>query len=140
LPGKINRAVFRYIEHELYNYDNTKEELEALRDTIIEQVPAMKEDQEKVTGGELSKPTERKGVKLLTNKLVVRMSQTVEAIDRALDRLGEEHYAIFELKYRRCKDWKEIIHEAAMSERAYFYKRKELVEMVALQMGLLSEE
>ena len=36
---KINKAVFRYIEHELYNYDSTKKTIQLFRESIIESTP-----------------------------------------------------------------------------------------------------
>jgi hypothetical protein len=32
---RIERRVFRYVEYELYNYDNTKKELQRYREAIL---------------------------------------------------------------------------------------------------------
>ncbi len=130
---KLPRAVFRYIEHELYNYDKTRQEIEDLRETIIEMPPA----REVVPGvGHVSDPTARKAIKLLTSTTLARMSRTVAAIDRALARLADEHRRLFDLKYRQCLPWQRVCDELSASERTYFRLRHELVVMVACELGL----
>ena len=130
---KLNRAVFRYVEHELYNYDNTLLEMQSLRENIIEAPPL----REAVPGtGYVSDPTARKATQLVTNTALARMARTVAAIDKSLARLSEDHRALFELKYRQAMPWKRVCQELPSSERTYFRMRRELVEMVALEMGL----
>ena len=136
---KINSRIFRFVEFELYNYDTTKAEIEAIRSDIFEKIPAVAADKDYVTGGELSNPTEAKGMRLTTNVALLRMQQTVDGIDRALQVLHEEHYILFEMKYRQKKEWQEIVIQMPTSERSYSRKRKELVEMCALQLGYISE-
>ena len=130
---KLPRAVFRYVEHELYNYDNTLLEMENLREGIIEAPPL----REAVPGtGYVSDPTARKATQLVTNTALARMARTVAAIDKSLARLSEDHRSLFELKYRQTMPWKRVCQELPASERTYFRMRRELVEMVALEMGL----
>mgnify|MGYP000872409590 CR=1 FL=1 len=130
---KLDRAVFRYIEHELYNYDETKREIEELRMDIIEKAPL----KEAIPGtGYVSDPTARKAMKLVTSTALARMERTVRAIDRALARLTDEHRQLFELKYRQCLPWQRVCELIPLSERSYFRLRRELVLMVALEMGL----
>ena len=130
---RLNRAVFRYVEHELYNYDNTLVEMQNLREGIIEAPPL----REAVPGtGYVSDPTARKATQLVTNTALVRMARTVAAIDKSLARLSEDHRAIFELKYRQAMPWKRVCQELPASERTYFRLRRELVFMVAVELGL----
>ena len=130
---KLEKSVFRYIEHELYNYRYTVQTIQELRESIIDAVPL----KETVPGtGYISDPTARKATKLVTNTALARMTRTVAAIERALDKLKQDHRALFELKYCRAIPWKRICDEMAISERTYFRLRRELVYMVALEMGL----
>lgn len=131
---KLNRAVFRYVEHELYNYDTTTEEIESLREDIINAPPLR--DTVPSTGY-ISNPTASKATKLVTNTALVRMARTVTAIDKALARLTENHVALFSLKYRQDLPWQQVCAEMPTSERSYFRLRRELVHMVALELGLL---
>ena len=73
---KLSRAVFRYIEHELYNYDTTLTEIENIRVDIIE-APPLRETIP--SSGYISDPTARKGTQLVTNTALVRMTRTVAA-------------------------------------------------------------
>ncbi len=130
---KLSRAVFRYIEHELYNYDTTLTEIENIRVDIIE-APPLRETIP--SSGYISDPTARKGTQLVTNTALVRMTRTVAAIDKALQRLNDDHRAIFELKYRQGLKWQQVCQELPVAERTYFRLRRELVLMVACELGL----
>lgn len=130
---KLARAVFKYVEHELYNYDYTKESLKELKEDIINEIPY----KEVVPGaGYVSDPTGKKAVKLVTSKALSRMAKVVMAIDRALSRLSDDHRQLFELKYRQCLPWQRVCDEMPTSERTYFRLRRELVVMVAVELGL----
>ncbi len=134
----VPRAVFRYIEHELYNYKETKKEIQELREDIQEgmSVPL----KEAVPGrGYISDPTSRKAMKLLTSKALKKMVGNVTAIDRALNRLNDDHRQLFVLKYQHALHWKKVCSEMPVSDRTYFRLRRELVLMVAAEMGLLAE-
>lgn len=133
---KLPRAIFRYVEHELYNYDLTKKELGELRQEIISlsSSPGFVAVNENGT----SDSTGKKAVKLITNAAIARMTKTLAGIDKALMRLANHHRQLFELKYRRGKPWQEICQEMHIEERTYYKYRKELVAMVALEMGLIS--
>lgn len=130
---KLPRAVFRYIEHELYNYDNTLNEIQRIRDEIIDALPVRETIPD---AGYISDPTAKKATKLVTNTALVRMTRTVAAIDKALSRLPESHRALFYMKYRQDLPWQQVCVEMSVSERSYFRMRRELVEMVALELGL----
>ena len=133
---KLNKSVFRYIEHELYNYEATKKEIAEIREDVINGVPAVSELCTSIQSGRTSDTTGDKAEKLLTNSMLVRMCRTVDAIDRALRRLSENHRALFQLKYITAMPWESVCIEMPTSERSYFRTRKELVSMVALEMGL----
>ncbi len=130
---KLSRAVFRYVEHELYSYDWTVKEIERLREDIIEAVPF-----KEVVGGKgyISDPTARKATQLVSNTALARMTRTVTAVDKALARLSDNHRALFNLKYRQDLPWQRVCEELPTSERTYFRLRRELVEMVAVMLGL----
>ena len=131
---KLPRAVFRYIEHELYNYDITLAEIKNIRQGIIEAMPPLKETVPNT--GYVSDPTGRKAIQLFTNTALVRMARTITAIDKALSRLSDNHRALFNLKYRQGLPWQKVCDEIPVSERTYFRLRRELVYMVAVEMGL----
>lgn len=125
------------IQHELYNYDETKAVIEEVKDQIINKPPAGVGEQDRVRGGPVSDPTARDGLTLVTNTALEHMERTVKAIETALERLGWEHKTIFELEYRQKCSWKWVVGELYVSEATYFRKKAELIDMVAMQLGYI---
>ncbi len=128
---KLDKAVFSFIEHELYNYDDTKKQIEQIRDSIINGTPAPSEPVQSQMGN----TTESKAIRLTSNIALIKMVETVQAIEKALSLLGEDHNQIFELKYRQALDWKQVVINMPTSQDTYFRKRRELVRMVAQRLG-----
>lgn len=131
---KIDRAVFRYIEHELYSYNKTIWEMEQLRGDIIEE-PSLRENVSG-TSSYVSDPTARKATRLVTNTTLVRMVRVVSAIDKALSKLSDTHQMLFYMKYQQDLPWRVVCESIPVSERSYFRIRRELVAMVAVELGL----
>ena len=131
-------AYFNVIEHELYNYDYTKEQVGRMRDEIIVGVPAMPSEGDRVQSNRISKPTEKKGTELASSVALLHMEHTVKAIDRALLLLGEDHVELFELRYKEKQNWRQTICETGWAQQTYFRKRRELVYAVAVQLGYVS--
>ena len=132
----MRRAVFRYIEAELYDYPLLKREICALREDIIDS-----EDRPSVYGkrpdNRPGDPTGHKGLRLLTNRRLKRMEETVRAISSVVDRLPPEKKRLIELKYwdGRYTDTG-VIGQLHISRRTYFYWRRQIVEAIAVEMGL----
>jgi RinA family phage transcriptional activator len=124
------------IEFELYNYDNTKEEIEAMKDEIIGRPPLPAVEQDNIQRTTVSDPTYSKVVTMTTNVTLSYMERTIKAIDRALQRLDETHNEIFEQRYRQGKNWRESLSELYISQDTYFKKRREIILAVAVQLGL----
>lgn len=132
---RLPRAIFRYVEHELYHYDETQKELQELRQEIvsISASPGFVI----VNENNVSDSVARKVVKLVTNTAIARMTRTLAAIDKALMRLTEHHRQVFELRYRKHLPWQEICQEMSIDRSTYFRYRSQLVFMVAVEMGLV---
>ena len=133
---KINKSIFRYIEHELYNYSQTKKDLALYREQILEGT-AYPEVSVQSGPGDV---TANKAVKLTSSAFVVQAERIIGAIDKSLAILGDKHKMLFELKYQQDIPWPEITIEMGISDRSYFRLRRELVCMVGQQMGLLGLE
>jgi RinA family phage transcriptional activator len=126
------------IEHELYNYDETKREIEQLKNELIETPPTPMHERMDIQNSEISDPTHSKAYKILSNTFITHMERTVRAIDRSLAQLDEIHNEIFELKYRQGKSWQIISIDMSISRPQYFKKRRELVRQVAYNMGFIN--
>ena len=87
---RLTSRVFNYIEEELHNYEHTKRRLTDLREDIITAAPTPSEGQQSA----VSDPTAAKAGRLLSNKTICRMEETIGAVDRALQRLNDDHREI----------------------------------------------
>lgn len=134
----MKRAVFRYVEAELYDYPFTVKEIARLRADIALEGQGLEAAllQEHVTGGRQPDPTREKAIRLLTNRRLRRMEETVAAIQRVYDRLPPEKQRLVDLKY-----WQRYGNLAVATRlhisRATFYRwRAEVVTAVAVELGL----
>lgn len=130
---KIDNSVFRYIEHELYNYDKTKKDLELYRENVLESTPFKEVS---VQAG-LGDPTASKAVKLSSSAFVINAENVLYAVDKALAVLGDRYRDIFKYKYQLGWPWQEVAVELDLSDRTYFRLRRELVAVVGQYMGLV---
>ena len=133
---RIDKSIFRYIEHELYNYDETKKELARYREEILEGTPFQEVSVQTNPGN----PTAQKAIKLTSSAFVVQAEKVISAIDRSLAILGVKHMELFEYKYQKGLPWQEVVLEMDISDRTYFRLRRELVMTVGQQLGLLNIE
>ncbi len=133
---RINKSIFRYIEHELYNYEQTKKDLVLYREQVLEGTP--KPEVSAQSG--LSDTTANKAIKLTTSTFVMQAERIINAVDKSLAILGKKHKILFKLKYTDCIPWQEIILEMNISDRSYFRLRREIVATVGQQLGLINVE
>jgi RinA family phage transcriptional activator len=132
---RINKRIFQYIEQELYDYEDTKKELEQCREEIIygEHRPEVS-----VQSG-LGDVTQSKAVKLASSTYILQAERTTKAIEKGLAELGQQHKDLYRLKYRDCLPWQEVMLELGISDRTYFRWRRELVTIVGRNMGVIGE-
>lgn len=134
---KINKNVFKYIEHEMYCYDEIKKELELYREQIIE---GENKPEVSVSGGTTGDQTANKAIKLVSSKFVLQSEKVIQAIEKTLGILGDAYKELFEYKYQKGLPWQEVMAEMCISERTYFRMRRNLVTMVGQQLGVLNIE
>ncbi len=133
---RINKSVFRYIEHELYSYEQTKKDLALYREKILEGTAKLEVSVQSGPGD----VTANKAVKLTSSAFIMQAERIINAVEESLAILGEKHKKLFRLKYIDCIPWQEIILEMNISDRTYFRLRREIVAMVGQQLGLLNVE
>jgi len=140
MSKKIPPAIFKFVEHELYNYEDTKEELKELKEDIAESgLGNLDYDDFSSTESYPSgSSTETATVDILQNKVAKRMSNTIRYIDKAIRELDEEKVRLYIKKYRQNKSWQTIVEEMPISQSTFFRYRKEIVRKVAKKMGLIN--
>ena len=131
---KINKSIFRYIEHELYNYEQTKKDLALYREQILEGTAY---PEVSVQSG-ISDTTQAKAVKLTSSAFVIQSERILNAIDKSLTILGDKHRELFRLKYQLGVSWPNITIDMGISDRTYYRLRRELVVTVGQQLGLIN--
>ena len=137
--SKLPDAIFKFVEHELYNLEDTKKELEELK----EELPASSiggSDYNDMSSGQSNEnysSTESTALDILTNKAVLRAIKTIRDIESAKKKFDEQKLKLFHLKYIRNMPWQQITMELSISEATYFRWRKEIVETTAQKMGLM---
>ncbi len=133
---QVSKSIFRYIEHELYSYAQTKKDLEQYREQILDSSPTC---EVAVLNG-LGSITESKAIKLTSSAFVIQAERVIGAVDKSLAILGEKHEELFKLKYLWNKRWQEITIDMDISDRTYYRLRRELVLMVGQKLGLVNVE
>lgn len=135
----LDNAVFSFVEHELYNYESTIQELKELKNDIRE------ESAGNITyGNESTTPNYSIGssceagvIDIITNKAIMRAAKTIRDIERAYEKLDGDKMKLFDLKYKECMPWQSILGELCISDSTYFRWRSEIVRIVAKEMGFL---
>lgn len=132
---KIEKSVYRYIEYELYHYEQYKKEIQIGRDDIIEGSPSF-DGQPK--GNNIGNPTERKGLELLTSKALRGMESVVVAVDAMKKLLTETHYKLFVACYiQKRRDRYSLCDELGISEATFTRYKRQVVEFIGLELGVI---
>ena len=131
---RINKAVFRYIEFELYNYEQTKKDLKLEREQIIESSPY----QVVAVQSDIGDTTANKAIKLTTSASIIKDERVIKSIDKAISILGDKHSKLFKLKYIDCRPPKEVWLMMGVSAETYYRYRRELIATVGQILGLVN--
>ena len=133
---RIHKSIFRYIEHELYNYEQTKKDLQLYREQVLEGTVSPEVSVQNSPGD----VTANKVIKLTSSAFVVQAERVIQAIDKALSILGDKHNELFKLKYQMGVSWPQITIDMGISDRTYYRLRRELVITVGQHLGLINVE
>lgn len=131
-------ARFRYIESELYQYQQTKRRLKELKEEIAqENISQSYDNVVGMSGDSPSSKTEAAGIKLLSSAACCRMARNINAIARAKQFLNEDQLELFHLKYNEQMPWQQILPELGIAQATYYRWRKKIVYLVARELGML---
>lgn len=132
---KIDKNVYRYIEFELYNYEQYKKEIEIERNCIIESSPCL---DGQPRGYAVGSPTESKCIKLLTSKALRSMQNVVTAVENMKKRLTETHYKLFLACYvQKRRDRYSLCDELGIAEATFTRYKHQVVEFIGLELGVI---
>ncbi len=133
---KVEKANFKLIEVELYNYNETLAEIESEKMNIIEATPSNEVSSRSAPG----KPTESKAVKMISSKALLEAERRTKAISEVIkmlevcsepNKLKLLKYKYFEKKYTDMGIWSEL----NIGQATFYRWRKEIIEMIAQRLG-----
>lgn len=134
----MRKDIKDYIESEIRFFHDTKKEYEFLKDDLIS---TKNIETDKIGGGNtnsVSNPTQRSAIKLLTNKRLRRMEESINAINKTLKGLDEIEMEFVELWYWNDKyTMKGIEAKLPCSERTLYRMRDKICESIAIKLGLV---
>ena len=137
MKNRIEKSNFKSIESELYCYHESKKYLEELREEIIEG-SAIQEVGIAVQSGTIGNVTMNKAIKLTSSREILEVERRLRAIEKVLSLLerDEKRLRLVEMKYfeRRYTDIG-IALELDISERTFYNWRKEIIKLIAEQLG-----
>lgn len=128
----LEKVNFNLIESELYHYHHTKKMYKQLEDDIINGSGIAPE----IRGTQISKPTENKAMKLITNLQVIEMRKRLDAIEYVMQLLPEHLLTLLQEKYFNKRLTNYGIMQQLNIEQATFYRyRREIIAMIAERLG-----
>lgn len=134
----MKQAAFKYVEDELFNYPESKKEIERIRDDIIH---GKSTTDENIGGGRagISKPTERIATMLLTNRKLEHLERVVNAIDYVVNNLPEERRQLVVMRYwtkPQTYTWDGLAYQLDRDRATLIRWRNDIVVTVGELIGL----
>ena len=135
----LSKEVFRYVEFELYSYKQTLKELKLEEDDAIYGSRTADINSGIRAKYKKSSPVENSLMKLST-KRVVKLINTLNQIDNALNKLDKIYRDFFTSFYCKKTGVVQVCIDMHISEKTCYNYRKKIVTAVAAEMGLISYE
>lgn len=133
---KIDKRLYKYIEYELYHYEQYKKDIQLMREEILEGSPMPPDGQPK--GSELSNSTESKAIKLNSSVAIMRMEKTVAAIEQTIKRLNDLQKTVFELVYiAGRKDRYKMCDELHISIETFKRCKQTIILSTGTELGII---
>ncbi len=133
---KLDKEVYRYIEYELYHYEDYKDELELERERILEgsgnRLVGMPKRNER------SDVTQAKAISLAESTAVLSLERRIKAVDKTLSRLTDLHKQLFVEVY--CKSRKDVYGlcmELSISRETFSRYKRSIIYGVGNELGLI---
>ena len=130
---KIPVEIYRYIEHELYHYTEYKKQLAG------QNIDGLRARQigEKISGGGFADPTYYQSLHLCKQKRFLLLAQNSQALERTLQNASPDLQEIFRLQYCKKMSWQKVAMQLHLEQATYYRRRRELIFLYGLELGLL---
>lgn len=133
---KLKKGTFKHIESELYAFEDTKKEIEWIREEILHRTPMI--DNPEGRSNAPSDPTATTATLLMTHRRLDQLERIVKAIDQIYQELPDDKKKLIKLKYwtkPQTKTWEGIAQEINISRRQALRWRNEIVFAIADAIG-----
>src|SRR5690606_14109671 len=133
---KLKKGTFKHIESELYAYEDTKKEIEQIREEILHRTPMI--DNPEGRANTPSDPTATTATLLMTHRRLDQLERIAKAIDQIYQELPDDKKKLIKLKYwtkPQTKTWEGIAQEINISRRQALRWRNEIVFAIADAIG-----
>ena len=134
---KLDKRTFRHVEKELYDYPETKKEIQRLRNEILYRTAPPDENIGGSRGNMPGNPTEHIATALMTNRRIEYLERVINAIESVYERLPPEKKKLVELRYWSTweKSWSHIADAIGISVPLAYIWRREIVFAIAERLG-----
>lgn len=133
----MTKAIENFIEAELYAYHDNLKEVALRKEEILEGSPDPPDGMPR--GSETSNPTESKAIRLMTSRAVLCVEKRLESIKKVLniyesDPVMKKFINLYYFKRELTPIG--IMKELHISRRTFYRRRRELLERIAVELGL----
>ena len=128
----IPKHIRNYIIQELYDYPYNKKKLIEMQDNIIN---SSSSNDGQPRGNATSDTTSQKAEKLITSKSIMIVTNKIENIERALNRLGVEDRKVVEIIFFKKKNQVQAEMDYGISYSTYYSIRDKIIYLTAIEYG-----
>jgi RinA family phage transcriptional activator len=129
---KLESHKKNYIMHELYDYTNNKRKLMELQEEVLS---SSSSSDGQPRGNQTGDPTGQKAIKLMTSRSIMIVTEKINNIERALDRLSDEEKDVVDIIFnKRCS---QVVAETKynISYDTYYNTKRKMIYLTAIEYG-----
>ena len=129
---KLPKHVRNYIIQELYDYKSNKKRLIELQNDILF---ASNSPDGQPRGNMTSDPTAQKAEKLITSKSVLIVTEKINNVERALERLNEADKDVVDIIFFKKRNQAQAETQYGISYATYYGIRDKMIYLTAIEYG-----
>ena len=133
MSKRIPKGTYGYINGVLFDYELKKKELEHRRNDILEAFPNLYG--EYMRGTDIPDPTGNRAARLDTLEMV-HLAHEIRAVEETVALLDKDQLYIYNRFFRdKCTKW-QVIEEMHVSPETFQRRKKEVIEICGLRLGV----
>lgn len=134
---KIPKHIHKYVEGELVNYPVNKKALIQAKQNVYLQQSASGYTSLGSKTKSMTSSVEHKVMYLMSDRTIVCLEHSVNAIEDVLSELPEEYKRLIELRYFKAFSVDRVAHELSICVRNFFNWRDKALQFFAIRFGLI---